>query len=98
MPSIIISSAPGIARAVARPPEGETSGSTLPWITSVGAVMRLELGGAVAGGDDRGELAPCPGAVELAVEGERGDPARALDVLGDATGADLREQAARRAR
>ena len=40
MPSIIVSFAPGMARAVARPPEGEISGSTLPWITSVGAVIR----------------------------------------------------------
>ena len=30
----------GIARAVARPPEGATSRSAVPWITSVGAVMR----------------------------------------------------------
>ncbi len=58
MPSIIISFAPAIARAVARPPEGEISGSTLPWTTSVGAVMLRELRGTVAGGDDRGELAP----------------------------------------
>jgi hypothetical protein len=39
MPSIIISRAPGIAFAVARPPEGRIILSTLPWITSVGAVI-----------------------------------------------------------
>ena len=39
MPLIIISDASGIARAVARPPEGPTSLSALPWITSVGARM-----------------------------------------------------------
>ena len=37
MPFTIISLAPGIARAVARPPDGLTSLSELPWITSVGA-------------------------------------------------------------
>ena len=98
MPSTIISSAPGIARAVARPPEGEISGSTLPWITSVGAVMPPELGGAVAGGDDRGELAPGAGAVELTIEGERGDPAESLGVLGDARASRPSRTAAWRAR
>ena len=37
MPSTIISFAPGIARAVARPPEGRISRSTVPWMTRVGA-------------------------------------------------------------
>ena len=36
MPSIVSSRAPGIARAVARPPEGETRRSAVPWMTSVG--------------------------------------------------------------
>src|SRR4051812_10772176 len=40
MSSIISSFAPLIALAVARPPEGLTKRSSLPWITSVGAVMR----------------------------------------------------------
>jgi hypothetical protein len=31
--------APGMARAVARPPEGRTSRSAVPWMTSVGAVI-----------------------------------------------------------
>ena len=36
MPGIAISSAPGIASAVARPPRNGTSGSSRPWITVVG--------------------------------------------------------------
>ena len=39
MPSIIISSAPVMASAVALPPEGRTSVSALPWMTRVGAVI-----------------------------------------------------------
>ena len=39
MPSISSSLAPGIARAVARAPEGGTSLSAAPWMTSVGAVI-----------------------------------------------------------
>ena len=57
-PSTIISSAPGMARAVARPPEGETSGSALPWIDERRRGDAPQLGGAVARGDDRGKLAP----------------------------------------
>ncbi len=40
MPGTFISFAPLIARAVARPPEGRTSGSAVPCTTSVGAVIR----------------------------------------------------------
>ena len=36
MPSILTSRAPGIAFAVARPPEGLTSLSLVPWMTTVG--------------------------------------------------------------
>ena len=36
MPSSIISSAPGITSAVRSPPDGVTSGSSVPWITSAG--------------------------------------------------------------
>ena len=36
MPSIIIRRAPGIAFAVARPPDGLTSGSRVPWMTALG--------------------------------------------------------------
>ena len=57
MPSTISSRAPRIARAVARPPEGPTSRSAVPWITSVGAVMRRSSGVRLPDGDDRGELA-----------------------------------------
>ena len=39
MPSIIMSRAPWIARAVALPPDGLTIGSFEPWITSVGALI-----------------------------------------------------------
>ena len=39
MPSISSSRAPGMARAVARPPDGGTSLSLVPWMTSVGATM-----------------------------------------------------------
>src|SRR5258707_9454284 len=38
MPSIISSFAPGIEAAVSLPPSGRTKGSTVPWITSVGAL------------------------------------------------------------
>jgi hypothetical protein len=38
MPAISSSSAPSIALAVARPPDARTSLSSLPWMTSVGAV------------------------------------------------------------
>jgi hypothetical protein len=36
MPAIGTKRAPGIALAVARPPEGLTSRSTVPWTTTVG--------------------------------------------------------------
>jgi hypothetical protein len=40
MPSMISSLAPGIAFAVARPPDVATILSRAPWITSVGASIR----------------------------------------------------------
>jgi hypothetical protein len=40
IPSISISRAPGIAFAVALPPDGLTILSTVPWMTSVGALIR----------------------------------------------------------
>ena len=43
MPSIIISRAPGIAFAVALPPEGRTILSTVPWMTNVGAMIFLSV-------------------------------------------------------
>jgi hypothetical protein len=39
MPSISTSRAPGIAFAVALPPETGTSLSAVPWMTTVGAVI-----------------------------------------------------------
>ena len=44
MPSIVISRAPGIARAVALPPDGATSRSASPWITSVGTWIDASIG------------------------------------------------------
>ena len=43
MPSIIISRAPGIALAVALPPEGRIILSTVPWMTRVGALIAASL-------------------------------------------------------
>ena len=60
MPSIIIRRAPGIAFAVARPPEGLTRGSRVPWMTAVGTWTAMQRLGAVAGGDDRVQLARHP--------------------------------------
>ena len=37
MPSMILRRALGIARAVARPPEGWIRGSLLPWMTVAGS-------------------------------------------------------------
>ena len=45
IPGIVIRRAPLIALAVARPPEGETSRSASPWMTSVGAGRRAARGG-----------------------------------------------------
>ena len=39
MPSIISSRAPGIAAATERPAAGRTSGSRVPWMTTVGAAI-----------------------------------------------------------
>ena len=48
MPSISTSRAPGIASAVARPPDGVTSRSRVPWMTTVGALIVAQLRRAVA--------------------------------------------------
>ena len=72
MPSISISSAPGMAAAVALPPEGRTSVSSLPWTTSVGAVDPAQLARAVARLQHRRHLAAGAGRVARAVEGEAG--------------------------
>ena len=83
-PGSIISRAPGIARAVARPPEGDTSRSAVPWMTSVGARDAAQLGRAVAGGDDRGELAARARRVVVAVEALRGELADVVVVAQEA--------------
>ena len=53
MPSSSSSSAPGIASAVRRPPDGVTSGSLSPWITSAGT--RTEPSASLRDGDEDGE-------------------------------------------
>ena len=49
--------AAGTSSAVRSPPDGLTSGSASPWITSVGTSRVAQPVGAVARGDDGGELA-----------------------------------------
>ena len=49
-------SQPGIASAVASPPDFTISGSSSPWITRVGALMRAQRLGAVARRHDSREL------------------------------------------
>ena len=44
MPSIFISFAPGIALAVALPPDGLTSLSRVPWMTRVGTLIWRSFG------------------------------------------------------
>ena len=48
MPGITTRSAPGIAFAVASPPATFTSGSSAPWMTTVGTATRGEGSSAVA--------------------------------------------------
>ena len=48
---------PGMAAAVARPPDGRIMRSLVPWMTTVGAVIVRSCRGAVAGREDRRELA-----------------------------------------
>ena len=78
MPSIIISFAPGIEAAVSLPPSGRTSGSTVPWITSVGAFTDAQSFLAAAGGQHRAQLPSDAGRIEPALKGAFG----ALAVLG----------------
>ena len=91
MPSIIISRAPGMARAVARPPEGLTSRSLVPWITSVGALIRAQVGDPAARFDDRRHLAGQPGRAGPAVVAQLGQLAQRLLVALEAGRADERE-------
>jgi hypothetical protein len=86
MPSIITSRAPGIAAAVARPPDGETSWSAVPWIT----VALPQARRAVLRGDDRGELARGAGGMNPAVEAATGGGAQELGLAGVDAGADPR--------
>ena len=80
IPGIITSRAPGTAAAVARPPEGSTNRSAVPWITVVGRLSCLRRVSAIRRGDDRGQLARGPGAVDATVKAPLGDRAGALRV------------------
>ena len=95
MPSIIISLAPGIALAVALPPEGLIILSTVPWMTSVGALISASLPGAIARGDDRAELPAAGAHVEAAVIGATGALADVLLVAREAGRADQAEDLGR---
>ena len=55
--------------------------SAVPWITSVGAVIRAQLAGAVAGREDRGELAGVAGGAAAAVEGSARASSRELGLV-----------------
>ena len=83
---------PAIAFAVARPPEGRTSVSASPWMTSVGALIlrnrRVRLPEAI----DRGELAGRGGGVAPAVEGRLGEPPELVLVALEPGRADERER------
>ena len=91
MPGISTSCAPGIAFAVARPPDGRTSLSSAPWMTVAGRRQPAQLRGAVAVGDDRRELALRALRVVPAVVAAGGDVAQVLDVGLEAGAADLGE-------
>ena len=63
--------------AVSRPAFGRTSGSTVPWITSVGVLSDLQALLAAAGGQDGAELPSGAGRIEAARKdplGQRRDP------------------------
>ncbi len=68
MPSTTINRAPGIAFAVARPPDGRTRRSSVPWMTSVGALIVREHRVALACLHDGAQLAADSGGVVVAVE------------------------------
>ena len=57
MPASSRRCASGIARAVARPPDGATTRSARPWMTSVGAVICRSARVRLPGREDRAELA-----------------------------------------
>ena len=94
----LISRAPGIAFAVARPPDGLIILSTVPWMTSVGAGSSASCVGAVARGDDRAELAPAGAHVEAAVVAAGGALANVLLVAREARRSDQAEDLGGRAR
>ena len=87
MPSTSSSSAPGIAAAVARPPETCTIRSARPCTTSVGT-RAAQAAGPVGLGQDRHHLAQRAAGRDPAVEGLAGELAGALLVAGEAGRAD----------
>ena len=82
MPSIIFRRALGMARAVARPPAGRTSGSLVAVDDRGRRHHPAQRLGAVAGGGDRVQLAGDAGGAVAAVVGAAGDPPQALLVEG----------------
>jgi hypothetical protein len=79
MPSIIRSLAPGIEAAVSLPPSGRTSGSTVPWITSVGAFTARSRSLRLPEARIARSCRPTPAGIEPALEGAFG--ARAVERL-----------------
>ena len=78
MPGRITSLAPGIASAVARPPETSTSGSASPWMTVAGRATPPSAAVRSAADDHRAELARAAGRVDAALEHAGGALALAL--------------------
>ena len=93
MPSISTSRAPGIALAVSRPPEGRTIRSLVPWITTVGAVIRRTSAVRSPAARIAASWRAPPGRVVAALVAEVGEPAQLLLLEREAGGAD---QAVRR--
>jgi hypothetical protein len=87
MPGILISSAPGIAFAVAIPARSGTSGSRRPWITTVGtsrrrsaavrepdAMIAASCRAVPAGWWQRSYVAPASSRIRSVSAGYSGDP------------------------
>ena len=97
-PSTSSSSAPGIAAAVARPPETWTIRSASPWITRAGTVSARSRGAAVGLGQDREHLPHHPVGAEPAVPRLLGPAEDLVVVLRVGRGADHAATAAPRSR
>ena len=92
-PRSISSRAPGIARAVARPPDAGTIRSLLPWMTSVGAVIVRSSGVRSPEWMIAASWRAPRGGVQAAVVAHAGDPPQVLVVALEVGRADLREDA-----